>query len=192
MTRPTNTLVLAMLGTDHHRFDRLISWLDDLVMERVNTRVVVQHGHSAAPARAQGRDFIAYGELTELIGRADAIVCHGGPGTIMDARNAGHRAICVPRDPAFGEHVDGHQIAFARRMAQAGVVDVAHDQHEFRRLIEERLSQPRTRSESSPRLPEQRSSSGIAVLADELDSLLKRGPVKRSESIQRFLRPPKD
>ena len=49
-------------------------------------------------------------------------VCHGGPGTIMDAREAGHVPLCVPRDPKLGEHVDDHQQRFAAMVGQAGVV----------------------------------------------------------------------
>ena len=44
--------------------------------------------------------------------RADIVITHGGPGTVADARASGHMPLAVPRDPAHGEHVDGHQQRF--------------------------------------------------------------------------------
>ena len=43
-------------------------------------------------------------QLAELLLSADAVVTHGGPGLIMEARAAGHCPIVVPRDlEAAGE-----------------------------------------------------------------------------------------
>lgn len=118
-------LVVALLGTDHHPFDRLVRWTDLLAAEHRDADVVVQYGHSEAPVLAAGRPFFTHDELTELLRRADAVVCHGGPGTIMDARAAGHVPVCVPRDPAAQEHVDGHQQRFAEVAESAGFVHLA-------------------------------------------------------------------
>lgn len=115
-------LVVALLGTDHHPFDRLVDWMDVLVTDQPDLTAVVQYGHSAAPVVAAGRPFFTHAELRELVTRADVVVCHGGPGTIMDARSGGHVPVCVPRDPERGEHVDGHQQRFAEVAEGAGYV----------------------------------------------------------------------
>lgn len=121
-------LVVAMVGTDHHPFDRLVGWLDRLAASLgPRVEVVVQHGHSTRPQVARGVEFVGQDELTDLLDRAAVVVCHGGPGTIMDARRAGHVPVCVPRDPARGEHVDGHQERFAAVVDDAGVVRLATD-----------------------------------------------------------------
>ncbi|WP_447647011.1 glycosyltransferase [Nocardioides zeae] len=121
-------LVVAMVGTDHHPFDRLVGWLDRLAASLgPQAEVVVQHGHSARPRIARGVEFVGQEELVALLDRAAVVVCHGGPGTIMDARRAGHVPVCVPRDPSRGEHVDGHQQRFAAVVEDAGVVRVATD-----------------------------------------------------------------
>jgi UDP-N-acetylglucosamine transferase subunit ALG13 len=121
-------LVVAMVGTDHHPFDRLVGWLDRLAASLgPRVEIVVQHGHSARPQVARGVEFVDQDELTDLLGRAAVVVCHGGPGTIMDARRAGHVPVCVPRDPSRGEHVDGHQERFAAVVDDAGVVRLATD-----------------------------------------------------------------
>ena len=54
------------------------------------------------------------------MGSAAAVVCHGGPGTILGARHRGAVPIVVPRQHRLGEHVDDHQVAFSRRLAADG------------------------------------------------------------------------
>lgn len=113
--------MLALVGTDHHPFDRFVDWIDAAARARPYLRFVVQHGASRTPRVAQGRVFLPHDELASLVEAAAAVVCHGGPGTIMDARAAGHVPICVPRDPSLGEHVDGHQLRFAELVDSTGV-----------------------------------------------------------------------
>ncbi|MFW6774487.1 glycosyltransferase [Nocardioides sp. CPCC 205120] len=123
---PGRPLVVALLGTDHHPFDRLVDWMDALAGAlEGRAHVVVQHGHSAEPRVAEGHAFVGHDHLVRLVRGADVVVCHGGPGTIMDARRAGHVPVCVPRDPALGEHVDGHQQRFAEVAGDAGMVRLA-------------------------------------------------------------------
>jgi UDP-N-acetylglucosamine transferase subunit ALG13 len=114
-------LLVALVGTDHHPFDRLVDWADGVAVRHPEVHVLVQHGASKRPLVAEGRPFIGHHDLRRLLGEASAVICHGGPGTIMDARDAGHVPICVPRDPRLGEHVDGHQLRFAALVAGAGV-----------------------------------------------------------------------
>ena len=66
-----------------------------------------------------------------MMRRADAIVCHGGPSTIMEARNAGVVPVVIPRDPARGEHVDEHQLRFAEFMAAKGAILQARTESEL-------------------------------------------------------------
>lgn len=115
-------LVLALAGTDHHPFERLVRWIDDAALTHRDVHFVVQHGSTRAPSVAEGHAFLSHDRLVELLVEASVVVCHGGPGTIMDAREAGHVPLCVPRDPRLGEHVDGHQQRFAAAVGEAGVV----------------------------------------------------------------------
>ena len=57
----------------------------------------------------------------------------------MDARGAGHVPICVPRDPALGEHVDGHQQRFAAVMHDEGMVSTCTTAMAFQVALAERL-----------------------------------------------------
>jgi UDP-N-acetylglucosamine transferase subunit ALG13 len=121
---PSRPLVLALVGTDHHPFERLVSWVDAWAGAR-DARVVVQHGVARPPSHAEGVRVLPPDELHELLGRATAVVCHGGPGTIAAVRAAGLLPIVVARDPSLGEHVDDHQIRFVAAADRAGEVRAA-------------------------------------------------------------------
>ena len=137
-------LLLGTTGTDHHPFDRLVGWLDDWSARQPAGRVrcLIQSG-TAKPARhAESVPLLPYDELTRLLASAAVVVCHGGPGTIMDCRAAGLRPICVPRVSALGEHVDDHQLLFTRRAAQAGLIELAEDEQTLHRHLDEALLPP--------------------------------------------------
>ena len=65
-------LVLVLLGTDHHPFDRLVAWSDEVADLRPDLRILVQHGASRAPRAAEGRAYLSHRELTELVATAAA------------------------------------------------------------------------------------------------------------------------
>lgn len=187
-------LVVAMLGTDHHPFSRLVDWVDDVALHLGSeVRFVVQHGASRPPVIAEGRDFLPHDEIVDLLARADAVICHGGPGTIMDARNAGHVPVCVPRDPDLGEHVDRHQQRFADLVHRAGMVTHARTRTDFARAVEEAV---RSRAVRSPALvgvvgPARRevvsAESAYQRLAREMDLLCGARPKRRSSVGQALL-----
>lgn len=117
-----SALVLAVVGTDHHPFDRLVGWMDEWAAANPQAQVVVQYGTSRPPRHADGRQMLTRQELDDLLDAADIVVSHGGPATISEIRARGLLPIVVPRDPSLGEHVDGHQQRFARRMGASGFV----------------------------------------------------------------------
>jgi UDP-N-acetylglucosamine transferase subunit ALG13 len=127
MVRPGPApLVLLVVGTDHHPFDRAVDWVDAWAARRGSeVRVVVQFGTSVPPVHCEGHDLLPIDELEALMRGARAVVSHGGPGTIMGARNAGVVPIVIPRRAELGEHVDDHQVRFAARLADAGQVHIA-------------------------------------------------------------------
>lgn len=137
------THVFVSVGTDYHSFDRLIDWMDRWYAEQdAEISCFVQHGQSRAPARCDGSAFLSNELLHEQIAKAAVVVCHGGPATIAETRSAGKLPICVPRDPERGEHVDGHQQRFARRVARDGVVLLAEDESALRSALQRAVEQP--------------------------------------------------
>jgi UDP-N-acetylglucosamine transferase subunit ALG13 len=139
---PGKPLVFVTVGTDHHPFDRLVGWIDGWLDTEAGSRVscLVQSGTSRPPALAEHRDYVSYQEMEENLARAVAVVCHGGPASVMMARWAGKRPVVVPREHRFGEHVDDHQVVFSRRLATEGDIAMALDEPAFRAALEEALA----------------------------------------------------
>jgi UDP-N-acetylglucosamine transferase subunit ALG13 len=136
-------LVFVTVGTDHHPFDRLIGYVDAWAAERGSSvRCVVQHGRSRPPAVAEARAFLPPAELERLLGEAAVVVTHGGPGSILGARDAGRIPVVVPRRPELEEHVDEHQVRFVARLAEAGEVFVADDESALRALLDAGVADP--------------------------------------------------
>lgn len=120
MTGRSGLDVVVAVGSDHHRFDRLVHWVDRWAASHPEHRVWCQYGPADPPRAATG---VAWSRLDELLARfssADCVVTSCGPGTVMEVRVAGLRPVVVPRLAALGECVDDHQVAFARRLHRDG------------------------------------------------------------------------
>jgi len=122
-------LVFVTVGTDHHPFDRLVAWMDDWLASGAKERVrcLIQSGTSKPPVQTEFDQYFGYQQMETFLAEASVVVCHGGPGTVMMSRWAGKRPIVVPRRHDLGEHVDDHQVAFARRIAAEGEIALAED-----------------------------------------------------------------
>ncbi|MFL1380650.1 glycosyltransferase [Nocardiopsis protaetiae] len=134
--------VVVSIGTDHHAFDRLVRWVDDYARTHRDLRILVQHGHSARPRAASGAPFLPGEDLGRLMESARVVVTHGGPGTIVQARRAGHLPVVVPRDPELGEHVDDHQLLFVSRLEAAGRVRACSSPQQLYALLDKALASP--------------------------------------------------
>jgi UDP-N-acetylglucosamine transferase subunit ALG13 len=135
--------VLVVVGTDVHRFDRLMDWLETWHASRPDRpRMIVQHGGSRAPALPGATPFLAHDRLTEAMARARVVVTHGGPASIAEARRHGHVPIVVARDPAYAEHVDDHQQLFAARLANLGAIRLCTSAAELGAALDRGLAEP--------------------------------------------------
>ena len=134
--------VVLTVGTDHHRFDRLVGWVDAWAAAHPDVPVLVQHGTADAPAHARGAVMLGYDELVAVMAAADVVVAQGGPATIMDARSVGHRPVVVPRRGHLHEVIDDHQVAFTSWMAGRDLVWLADDEAQLHDLLDAALADP--------------------------------------------------
>jgi UDP-N-acetylglucosamine transferase subunit ALG13 len=152
VTPPAGRLLLVTVGTDHHPFDRLVRWVDDWLGgpggQTDGLRCLMQTGTSAPPSGKSGavewRAYLEFEALQAAMRDAAAVVCHGGPGTILGARHMGAAPIVVPRRHRLGEHVDDHQLAFSRRLAGDGGVFLAETEAELHALLDRVAAEPAT------------------------------------------------
>jgi UDP-N-acetylglucosamine transferase subunit ALG13 len=153
--RPVGARTLVITGTDHHPFDRLISWTNEWLVQHPEQadRFFVQWGSTSARPACPGARLLGVGELADLLDQASVIVCHGGPNTIAEAWARGQIPIVVPRLARLGEHVDDHQAEFCERFAEPGRIALARTLPEFARLLGEAEAEParfRTAISGSP------------------------------------------
>jgi UDP-N-acetylglucosamine transferase subunit ALG13 len=134
--------VLVTVGTDHHRFDRLIGWVDRWAAAHPDADLLVQHGTADAPANGTAVVMLGYDELVAEMAAADVVIAQGGPATIMDARSVGQRPIVIPRLARFDEVVDDHQVAFTDWMAAKDLVWLADGEDQLHALIDASLAEP--------------------------------------------------
>ncbi|MFS3128119.1 glycosyltransferase [Nocardioides sp. Bht2] len=114
------SLVVVLVGTDHHRFDRLVDWSLQLASEGWSDWFIqygTSHWPSTLPPGVDGDAILGIDRLNPLLSKASCVITHAGPGLLMDAQLAGHTPVVVPRDPALGEHVDNHQQRFVQHLA---------------------------------------------------------------------------
>jgi UDP-N-acetylglucosamine transferase subunit ALG13 len=135
--------VFATVGTDHHPFDRLIEWVDRWTTAREGAvDILVQAGTAQPPGNVAWTPFLTHEQTTEALHRATAVVCHAGPGTVMSCRSIGLIPIVVPRTVRLGEHVDDHQVLFARRLAQRDQIRVAESASQLGALLDRAIEEP--------------------------------------------------
>lgn len=135
--------VVVSLGTDHHQFNRLVEWIDRWIGQREGeVHCVVQHGFSKPPENAEAVERMPRAELLELYRHADVVVVQGGPGSILDAREAGRIPIAVPRRADLDEVVDGHQRAFTITMVAQGDAILAESYADLISALERALAAP--------------------------------------------------
>jgi UDP-N-acetylglucosamine transferase subunit ALG13 len=127
-------VILVTVGTNEARFDRLLRALEGL---GAGEELVVQHGPSTVrPTGATCVDYLPFDELAAEMRRARVVITHAGVGSTIASLLNGKRPIVVPRRGREGEAVDDHQVPFARRLHEAGLVHLVEDPADLAAAVE--------------------------------------------------------
>lgn len=159
--------IFVSVGTDHHPFDRLVTWGDALSSHPAVGSVFVQRGTSTVEPASPSSPLIDATELRNHLSSADVVVCHGGPSTIMEAKAHGHLPIVVPRNPDLGEHVDGHQIRFCEHLERSGAIHFARSAQEVADLVTQIIAA----GGRGPATDGQAPATTLTAISNELDRL---------------------
>jgi UDP-N-acetylglucosamine transferase subunit ALG13 len=162
--------VVVFMGTDHHPFARLVDWVDRWASAHPDVPCFIQHGPAPAPAHARGLPYVGVDDLRATVTAAEVIVGHAGPGTIIDALEAGRIPIVVPRLARFGEVVDDHQVAFGHLMQERGRAVCVEDEAALGAAIARALARPEL--VAAPSSSEAQAT--ITTIGDLIDGLLAR------------------
>lgn len=114
-------------------FDRLIHALDQWVSHcDPRPEVFAQIGPDGQqPKHLEFVRTLTPQQFNEKLQAAQIVVAHAGMGTILSALEIGKKVVVMPRRAELGEHRNNHQLATAKKLGDAGMVDVATDEEQL-------------------------------------------------------------
>ena len=113
-------MIFVTVGTHEQPFDRLIKKIDELKRDNIiKEDVIIQTGFSTyEPQYCKWSKLIPYDEMTRNVENARIVITHGGPASFIMPLQIGKTPIVVPRQKQYNEHVNDHQLEFARNVAE--------------------------------------------------------------------------
>ena len=113
-------MIFVTVGTHEQPFNRLIKKVDELKRDGViQEDVIMQTGFSTyEPKYCEWSKLIPYQQMIKNVEDARIVITHGGPASFIMPLQIGKVPIVVPRQHKFDEHVNDHQVEFARNVAE--------------------------------------------------------------------------
>ncbi len=111
-------MIFVTVGTHEQSFDRLLKWVDELVEKKViKEKVIIQKGYTDFESKnCKTYKLIGYEEMQKYVSDARIVISHGGPASFIAPLSIGKIPIVVPRKKEFNEHVNDHQLDFAKQV----------------------------------------------------------------------------
>lgn len=131
-------MIFVTVGTHEQPFNRLVQEIDNLKRDGVITEdVIIQTGYSTyEPKYCQWDKLIPYKQMIKNVEDARIVITHGGPASFIMPLQIGKTPIVVPRQKKFDEHVNDHQVEFARNVAQRmGTIIPVEDVTKLKHII---------------------------------------------------------
>ncbi len=113
-------MIFVTVGTHEQPFNRLVQKIDELKRDGiVQDEVIIQTGFSTyEPKYCQWSKLIPYQQMVKNVADARIVITHGGPASFIMPLQIGKTPIVVPRQHQFNEHVNDHQVEFARNVSR--------------------------------------------------------------------------
>lgn len=131
-------MIFVTVGTHEQPFNRLIENVDNLKKKGViQEEVIIQTGYSTyEPKYCTWQKLYPYQEMIRLVEEARIVITHGGPSSFIMPLQIGKTPIVVPRKHEFNEHVNDHQVSFAKAVAERmGTIVVVEDMSKLEETI---------------------------------------------------------
>lgn len=158
-------MIFVTLGTENYGFRRLTQELRSTAEQLgIVDQLFLQGKGTEEFDWVRSRDVIPRDEWLVLLRRADVVITHGGPGCVVAALEAGKMPVVVPRQARFGEHVDDHQVAFARFFERRGLIRAVFEIEDLRTELEQAFDGVQT----TPQLPWRKGQVDPGLLLEEL------------------------
>lgn len=121
-------MIFLTVGTQFP-FDRLVKAVDEAVSKnRIDEQIFAQVGiTSYCPRSFEAVPWLEKTLFDKRFSEADGIISHAGMGTITMALENRKPLLVMPRLRKYGEVVNDHQLAIARKFEQLGYLLVAYE-----------------------------------------------------------------
>lgn len=131
-------MIFLTVGTQFP-FDRLVKAVDQAVSNnKCDGQIFAQVGvTSYRPKNFEAVPWLDKTLFDKRLSEADGIISHAGIGTITMALENRKPLLVMPRLRKYGEVVNDHQLAIARRFEQLGYLLVAYGQEDLPKTIEQ-------------------------------------------------------
>ena len=121
-------MIFVTVGAHEQPFNRLVQKMDELKKNgTIQEDVIIQTGFSTyEPQYCQWSKLIPYQQMIKNVEEARIVITHGGPASFIMPLQIGKTPIVVPRQHKFDEHVNNHQVEFARNVEKrmGTIIDV--------------------------------------------------------------------
>lgn len=133
-------MIFITVGTHEQQFNRLIEYIDKLKQfGEIEEDVIIQTGFSTySPKCCKHNKLFTYKEMLCNVKKARIVITHGGPASFIMPLQIGKIPVVVPRQLEFNEHVNNHQVHFAKAVAERhGNIIPVYDISEIGRVIKD-------------------------------------------------------
>lgn len=131
-------MIFVTVGTHEQPFDRLVEYIDGLKETGIISEdVVIQTGFSTyEPKYCRWQKLFPYKEMVKMVEDARIVITHGGPSSFIMPLQIGKIPVVVPRQKQYEEHVNDHQLVFAKALAERqGNLLVVEDIRELKDIL---------------------------------------------------------
>ncbi len=130
-------MIFVITGTEAFPFNRLLIELDRLKeTNQLNDEIFIQSGSCTyKPKHCKSDAWLPFNAMCDNINKAEMVIAHAGAGTTLLCLELGKTPIIVTRRKQFNEHLDDHQVPFAKMMEQLDYALVAYDVGEIKDCI---------------------------------------------------------
>ena len=112
-------MIFVTVGTHEQPFDRLVRCIDEMKASgAIAEEVIIQTGYcDYEPQHCTWSKLLPYDQMVKNVEQARIVITHGGPSSFIMPLQVGKTPVVVPRQARYGEHVNDHQLNFAREVA---------------------------------------------------------------------------
>ena len=120
-------MITVTLGTIPFSFNRAIDWLESLLeTEVISESVFVQHGTTDVSSLTKypfvkTKPIVETSLLMKTVQDSRLIISHAGQGLTRGLASRGACFVLLPRLSCYKEHIDDHQLWFARDVEKLGI-----------------------------------------------------------------------